>query len=1850
LKIKIDILKNYPRAQRSIKVIYSISIKGLALLGIAALIYGASSLYKEKQFQIFKVKENPISYIQYATKGYISPEDPIEIRFKKSVITNLELAENREILKITPSIAGKAIWQNDKTLIFKPDNLLPLNTKFIAVLKLSKLKKCKNVATYKFSFETKAQLIKQLNAKLVVADQRKRNEFYCKGEIEFSVATNIEAIKKAMSLSSKKKNIPLTWQKNSDNKKYTFTSDILLRTDNAQKFKILIKKTPLNLPEDVIKELTCASLYMMKPIAVSKQISKTGLFLKVTFSDKIDPKQNIEGFINVKGLDISTKIFGDEITVAGKYKPGKTYELSISPGIKNDFGIKMAAAYSKFIRFEEEKPQVRFVHDGIYVPSDNDFKILFETINLKRIHIQVKKVLEEDLDRLIEENLLKGKKEQSDGFSNYYINRAGIPLASETFVIEEKPNAWLLQEVDLSRLIKGNKSGTYLINLSFTKSDMLYSALEEDKKYDGKAYYDNPNSPGYFMRSQRFKPLIFSDIALTVKKTGKRLEVYATDIRNGAPLKDVQIILRDKARSWKPWKRIKAETTDENGIAYLAIKKTGHYGYVLAKKRDQRSVLLFKDSAWNLSTFDIGGANIDIGSTRAFVYTERGVYRPGDDVNLSLIARYKSSFPANHPVTLELVNPKSQAIYKQTKKKSKDGFYSFKIKTKTTDLTGKWTARLTIGGKEFYHPVRIETVVPYKLKVNIDAEKKVLSKGDSKVKALLKSSYLFGAPAQGNSYKVKLKLETKNKTFAKYPGFLFTNEIRKFKGFEKVISSGTLNNKGEADIAYNLPDFYQAPSAIAGELKGIVLEKGGRACEGSQSLQIEPYDKYVGLEKISPQYGYFKTGEPIYFRTILLDKQGTVIKNKQLKYKIYKNDRYWWWEYRRDNSLRLKYKSDSSTELVKEGRVQSGRKPAAITYSPELRGNYLLEVTEEDGNGHVASMMFNARAWGSSESGADDANALTINTDKKYYSVGEAAEVTFPAPPNAKILVSIEKGNTIIDSYWTKTKPNVAETKISIPLTEKMVPNIYASISVIQPHKQTDNDRPMRLFGVVPIEVKPVNAGLGIDIIADDELKPKKKFDVNIQTKDNSQAQFTVAVVDEGLLALTNYSTPNPLREFYKKIALKIKTYDIFGKIVGANKGDIFKRFSVGGGSDSAYRKKQLKERKVQRFKPVSLFKGPIETDAKGAAKVSFTMPDYIGAVRVMVVAAKNKRYGNSEKTIPVKTDLMILPTLPRRLSPKDSFVLPVTIFALKDQVKNVEVSIEVAGPLQIQESSKQQLRFSSPGDKDIHFKLKVKNEVGPAKVIITAKSGINVTKKEIEIDIVSVSPYVSERNTKSCDAGKGIKMTIPNKGMSGTNKASITISSLPNFSINHRLKYLIKYPYGCIEQTTSSVFPQLFLKKIVNRSKPELDKIDKNINAGIKRLKRFQTSSGGFSFWPGGKHESGWGTNYAGHFLIEAKELGYAVPKNLFVKWLRYQQSRARSRKNTNMLEKIYRLYLLSLAGYPEIGQMNVLKENSLHVMTNTQKWMLAAAYNLAGSSDEAKEITVASDIDVNEETEYRGTYGSALRDQGIILEMLTNLEEWEKSEELVKIILRKLSSDDWYATQTTGYALLATGKYLTNKATEGAAPIEAEIIYNNNEKLAVNTNNISKTISLYKGFGKELEVKNNSGSKLYINLDWEGIPEADEVKSFSKNLGLAVDWLNEKGEKIDPTDLAQGATFWGHFQVKLQDRRRLDECALVQILPSGWEIENIRLKGERLPDWMKRWKVNKEDYLDIRDDRIMWFFDLSRYNSKLDFVVKVRAVTKGSFMLAPTLVEAMYDNRYKAMKAGKKVKVSSY
>jgi uncharacterized protein YfaS (alpha-2-macroglobulin family) len=780
------------------------------------------------------------------------------------------------------------------------------------------------------------------------------------------------------------------------------------------------------------------------------------------------------------------------------------------------------------------------------------------------------------------------------------------------------------------------------------------------------------------------------------------------------------------------------------------------------------------------------------------------------------------------------------------------------------------------------------------------------------------------------------------------------------------------------------------------------------------------------------------------------------------------------------------------------------------------------------------------------------------------------------------------------------------------------------------------------MYGMLPLKVEDPATRLQPLITGPKTMRPEETSNWVVSEATGKPMTYTLAVVDDGLLNLTRFKVPDPHGHFYAREALGVKTWDLYDLVSGAFTVAPDRILAVGG--DEGMNRKGG-DRKANRFKPVVRFLGPFYLQAGGRKTHAIKLPPYVGSVRLMVVAAQNGAFGATEKSVPVKKPLMVLATVPRVLGLNEEVQIPVTVFAMEKSVRQVSVRLETSNPLQGMAPLNQSIAFSETGDQTILFRIKSAALPGLGKIRVVASSGKETATYALELDVRNPNPHVTESQDGQVTKGKTWSAIHNPTGTPGTRSAWLEVSSMPSLQLEKRLSYLIQYPYGCVEQTTSSVFPQLALGDLMELESGRRARIEQNVKAGILRLRGFQQSSGGFSYWPGVSLETDdWGTTYAGHFLIEAQNQGYEVQPQMLSRWKTYQQRQSANwspGSGASDLNQAYRLFVLSLARAPEMGAMNRLKETGN--LSVEAKWVLAATYAKAGHPEVAREMIQKLPTQLPDQGYDEWTYGSGLRNEAFILQTLDLCGKDREALQVMTRICTQLGSESWYSTQTTAMSLLAVARFVGNSAVSKSNLGFSWKAGNADWKKVVPKGKVV-VLPLPTDSKTRYEVRLDDGpNRIFVRLVHKGQPIQEDPVTYENNLAMKVRYTDMQGKTIDPAVLEQGTDFRAEVEVAHAGNQgeNFTQLALRQAFPSGWEIRNTRIEGAGLPAY-----AAVPEYQDIRDDRVHSFFSLKPRQTKT-FVLLLQAAYPGNYVLPSVVAESMYNANIGARRPGGRVRV---
>ena len=1865
---------------------------GLFLI-LLTVIAGFSSCKSNQKDIIPSAEYAP--YVNAYTGGVISQNSTIRIELTQDqpmVDLNQELKDNP--FSFSPSLKGKTYWVSNNTIEFVPEEgALKPGAFYEGTFHLGDFVDVdKKLEEFNFSFRVQERNF-SIHTDPITVTATQPDQVTVTGEIRFSDVVKKEEVEKMLTAGSEKnKSYPIEITQTDHPTRYAFSISQITKEAEDYQLEITAKGNPAGIDRTQNESILIPAKNSFRFLSAVR-IDQPENGIEIIFSDPVSNTQDLKGLIDVP--EVSSSIFQiKENKVFVYFEAGKLNKLTLNihEGIRNSQDKPLGTSHS--ISFSELnlKPQVEMATSAAILPDSKSLIISFRAVNLYAVDLSVIRIFESNVLMFMQNNSLSSANELRR--SGRLVYKKTLWLAKDS---SKDVHRWEDYSIDLAGLIHQEPGAIYRVILSFRQeysaypcggsenkemqfadnksSDNLTKVSEETLSEDDEAvwdtpetyyYYngsvpmdwsqyrwterDNPCHPSYYMNSDRIAAcnIFASNLGMIVKRNSlNKLWIAVNNILDTKPIAKAQVTIYN----FQLQPIGKGET---NGEGLVEITPKGVPFIAVAEADKQKAYVRVVDGEeQSVSRFDVGGKDIQKG-LKGFIYGERGVWRPGDTLHISFMLEDREKrIPDKHPVALEIYNPRGQFYTKMISTQGTNGFYTFAVPTQADDPTGLWNAYVKVGGTAFHKSLRIETIKPNRLKITL-ALPTILQASSKDVYAPLTSSWLTGATASRLKAKVEMSLSKVNTQFKNYGQYLFNNPATDFTTVRADVFNGVLDAEGRAGVNIQLPVATGAPGMLNATLTTRVFEPGGDASIYSQTVPFSPFTSYVGINLNQPKGKYIETDKDHVFDIVTVNDQGQPVNRSNLEYKIYRISWSWWWE-NGEESFGT-YINNSSITPVASGNLQTTGGKASFKFRinyPDW-GRYLVYVKDrESGHATGGTVYIDWPDWRGRSNKTDPSGIkmLAFSLDKDSYEIGETATAIIPAAAGGRALVSLENGSTVLQQQWLEVSDQ-GDTKLTFKITPEMAPNVYLHISLLQPHAQTVNDLPIRMYGIAPVFVTNRQTILQPQIKMPEVLRPETDFNVTVSEKSGKPMTYTLAIVDDGLLDLTNFKTPDPWNEFYAREALGIRTWDMYDDVLGASGGRYSSLFSTGGDASL-----KPADAKANRFKPVVKFIGPFYL-AKGKQQThTLKLPMYVGSVRAMVVAGQDGAYGNAEKTAFVRTPLMLLSTLPRVLSTQEEITVPVNVFAMENQVKNVTVSLEASGAgVQITGNRQQSLTFDQPGDQLAYFTLKTGSKTGKATIHLTASGNGQQTKETIEIEVRNPNPVVTLRNSQWIEAGQEAELSYTLAGSSSANnQVQLEVSRIPSVDISRRFDFLYNYQHHCTEQLTSKALPLLFVSQFKAVDEQEAEKIKANVQEAIRQIYARQLPNGGFVYWPGNAVADEWITSYTGMFLTLAQEKGYAVHPNVLNKWKRFQRAAAQNwrmpQEASNWqiwqseLQQAFRLYTLALAGAPEYGAMNRMKEQP--GLSIQAKWRLAAAYVLTGKMKPAGELVYNAETTVIPYSSMNLIYGSSDRDEAMILETLILMKRDRDALQQAKKVSQNLAQENWFSTQSTAFALMAMGRL----AEQLSGTLDFTWSWNGKQQPAVKSAKavFEKEIATSPKSGT-VSVKNQGKGALSVDLITRTQLLNDTLPAIADNIRLDVKYTDMAGSPISVEDIRQGTDFMSAVTLSnISGTSDYSNLALTHIIPSGWEIYNERMivpeasssnsNEANTPES----SAGKYTYKDIRDDRVLTYFDLRRGESKT-FTVRLQATYAGNFILPAIQCEAMYDAAVQARtKAGR-------
>lgn len=1774
-------------------------------------------------------------------------------RIEFAPIDGLNAIDPSAVLEFSPRIAGQYQWSDDHTLSFTPDGIWAAATKYTARVRLNKLPAYANTSPYTLTIIALNTKVKFDQIRITTKDQS-GDSYAITGTILSNGVLDNDLVEQAFDISGIDYDSPVIWNHVSPSE-HVFMIERVARHENVQKATLKLDHKTLGLMQGIQETIELPSLAQFSFLGY--ELSPDNMYVDVTFSDQLETGQETQGLVSISPYISSQVLIKDNtLRISLSQKPQGNYTFTINSHLINAQGKRLDNPITFDVKFKQISPSIKAMSSGNIIPRGEGLVFSFRSINVKACLLRIVKIQEKNIPFHLQFNELDDDQD---------LIRAGELVYDDLLYLRSDEvinyQEWNNFKFNLDQFVDIEKGAIYRVILMMHPDHVLTSCdtrdasqlfaqwIEEDRQSDlvnryykfipqyDYSYYewdeiDDPCKMSYYMERDHMlaQNILATDLGLIAKMDNdNRWHFVASDIPTSKPRAGVilRLISMDN-------RQIAATSTDRYGMASLQIDERARL--LIAEDGVDKSYLrLDPTSAQNLSMFAVDGTSHAAG-VQIWAYGDRGVWRPGDTLFINTVIRDENlSLAQGHPITMEWYDPLGRLIQTRTQSWNGPGIYGWPIPTGTEAITGSWSTVFKIGNVHYRAYWKVETIMPNRIKMEYAFDSDPIKLIDNMVTTVLTAHWLHGAPASGLKADISMRLYAGNTSFDSYPGYRF--DFDSYSGSQVDIFEGKLDDSGQASAKLKLHGDVLYGKMQA-ELTTRVYEEGGAFSIDRNVFTLSPYSSYVGIQ-LSGGSGWrnsYTPGDDRVSHIVLVDDSGQPIKG-QVRIQILEIDWNWWYDQSR-MSMHDYYASKSSV-LVQDDTISVDRTKPAMFHLPSIEGSFMIVATDLK-SGHQSTQRYQTY-WGSVEQDNKTSTILPLTLSQDNYEVGEDIVVTVPGATEGEYILSVELGDRVLSMKRQSAKKDL--TSMSLKATPEMVPNAYIHLTHIQPYAQTANDLPIRTYGVVPVNVEYAKTHLHPKITASGDWEPETTQTISVSEEQGRSMQYTIAVVDEGLLQLTRFETPDPWSAFYEKRALTVKTWDLYDHIIGSTASEMMSVLAMGG--DGA----QLVNGavKANRFPPVVRYLGPFTLQANETAQHQITLPNYVGAVRIMVVAATNDAYGRAELTKTVSAPLMVLSSLPRVLGPGETAYIPVTVFAMDPKIRSVEVSIaaEHASPsVKFDQGVSRHLSFSSVGEQVVYFPVTINEEIGVQRFVVTVQGQGETARHVTEIDIRPSNPPVRDYIAETIQSQQTAQLNYSAYGIASTRTSELEVVAGIPIDLGTHLDRLITYPHGCLEQTTSKAFAQLYLGDYAELSPDEKRRVDAYVDAAITKMTNFQLNSGGLAYWPNSSKVNDWASSYALDFLLRAREKGYRIPQSLLSNLLSYQARTANvwqtsvDTTSDHQLAQAYRLYTLARAGQTNIGAMNRLR--AVQKLSNSSRWRLAMAYALIGRTSDAEDLIRSATMAVKDYTQDSYTFGSTLRDQAMILETLMQLQRWDDAFDLGRQIALDFSGGSWYSTQTTAFVLAALCRLCQEQDTDGV-----HFKYRINDGPWVEVQEDADHVSIElptQEIDNAVTIENLNPKMISARIHQSGVPVTGDEKNISNNLNLQVEYRTLDNQPIDVGSLRQGEDITAIITVGNPGLRGdYDNLALTHIVPTGWEIYNDRMEA-----LASNSASSTYDYMDIRDDRIYYYFSLPARSTK-KFVQRLTPTYPSRSYKPAITCEAMYNHQVSATVAGQWVTV---
>ena len=1511
-------------------------------------------------------------------------------------------------------------------------------------------------------------------------------------------------------------------------------------------------------------------------------------------------------------------------------KPGRSLYVKINKGTQSFGGYILADALENVKRVPQFPRELNVMHEGAILGLRGERKLSIVSRGIRSVQFEIGRVLPDQINHLVS---------QSDGdfknhyFSNYNFNADNV---TERFTRVRALN---------------NLSPEKSQYTAFDFSPYLNDASSNKKKglfFFKVQRWDERNKRASGVSDKRL--ILITDLGILVKdNSDKTHDVFVQSLSTGKPVAGATVELLGKNGV-----AVHKVTTNERGRAALPsvenLEREQQPVVYLVRQGQDLSFIPFDKGGRNInySRFDVGGI-YDRGQEaklNTFLFSDRGIYRPGDQFHVAMITRstdWKKDLKGL-PIEVVINDARGLTIKKQKIKLDESGFDEVNYKTEYTSPTGEYQVRAYLIKDKHRRSllgsttVRVEEFIPDRMKIQTRFSKERESGWISPegLQGRVSLQNLYGIPASNRRVAANIKLQPAQPYFRKYKDFRFYDPLRAKHSFSEYLTDSKTDEEGKATFDIDLSRFAKATYKLNLITQGYEAE-GGRGVSAERSVLVSPLAYLIGY-KADGKLNYIakdsKRSVELLAVAPSLDKMDVSGLQMELIEQKYVSVLT-----RQDNGT-YKYQSVKKKTTLSRKPLKVAAAGSKYSLPTEKAGEFILIV--RDGNDTELNKINFSVVGDANLARSLDKNAeLQIKLNKTDFNPGEEIELQIKAPYVGAGLITIERDH--VYSYkWFKTTTNSSVQTIRVP--HDLEGNGYVNVSFIRAPESKEIFMSPLSYGVMPFTINREMRVNKVTLNAPEIARPGKDLKITYKTK--QPGKVVVFAVNEGILQVANYKTPDPLSHFFKKRALEVKTMQILDLLLP--EFDLVKALSAPGGGDMMAEAlgKNLNPFQRKQKTPVVYWSGIIDSDGT-EGELTYSVPDHFnGKLRIMAVAVAEQSIGVASTNSIVRGHFIISPNAPTFVAPGDEFTVSVNVANnIENSGENaaVDVRLETSKHLKIVDKSKQQLSISEGREQSTRFKIKANDTLGSGRFTFVVSHGKKQSRYRVDLSVRPPVPFMT-RVKGGYLQDDNIEVAVDRDMYPHFRKLQVSASPVPLGMARGLVQYLGDYPYLCTEQLVSRAFPAIVLME-----RPEFAYKPKNVEQSmqdiISVLRGRQNAEGAFGFWSANSHVSHFQTVYALHFLTETRERGYQIPRDLLSRGLKFLRQLAVRPVNSisEARDRAYAIYVLTRNGVVTTRMLEGLRKE-LEQDMKPEQWQqdftgiyIAATYKMLHLESDANKLISKSSIGDKQQTDYRYFYDGLLRDAHLLYVLSYHFKdrlEDIKAEELEKLVQPVLRGH--FNTLSSASVILALDTYASATGTPKDMQLKIQEVLANKEKqeLRIPTGLFPQIDFTDKA--KAIHIDSEDEHNLFYQVTQAGFDKSLPTKDIKEQLEVQREYRNEKGDVIDSVKL--GEEVFVHLKMRALDNKHHYNVAIVDLLPGGFEVvldKNLRNKNS---GW-------QPEYIDSREDRMIVFGNVA--SNVQEFVYRIKATNAGQYKVPPTFAESMYDRSVQARSLGGKISV---